>query len=215
MGAAWLVPAWSEHVLASGSYIYGSGIERSARYKGLDVQTHLEESSEVVGQYWDSYGLVTVHRDQNETLELRVNGKTDASTGKGDMATQIFLGHVPLLHHDDPKRALVIGLGGGFTAAAAARHQSLEQIDCIELSPGVAQAARDHFGPYNGNVLGDPRVKLTIGDGRHAVRYAREPYDVIVSEPSNLWLSGMATLFTRDFFEEAKDRLASRGIMCQ
>ncbi|HLH27687.1 MAG TPA: hypothetical protein VKW77_02150, partial [Acidimicrobiales bacterium] len=53
------------------------------------------------------------------------------------------------------------------------------------------------------------------GDGRNAVQFAKEPYDVIVSQPSNLWISGMANLFTREFFVAASRRLGPGGVFCQ
>jgi spermidine synthase len=58
-------------------------------------------------------------------------------------------------------------------------------------------------------------VRLVIGDGRNAVQFAKEPYDVIVSQPSNLWISGMSNLFTREFFAMASQRLTPDGVFCQ
>ncbi|HLY75695.1 MAG TPA: hypothetical protein VKU80_16365, partial [Planctomycetota bacterium] len=139
--------------------------------------------------------------------------KADASTGTADMPTQRMIGHLGLLHHPAPKRALVIGLGSGVTLGAVACHP-LETLDCVEISPAGVRAA-DFFTQANGGVLRDPRVRLVIGDGRNAVQFAKEPYDVIVSQPSNLWISGMANLFTREFFATALGQLGPRGIFCQ
>jgi spermidine synthase len=192
---AWALPRWDPGTLSAGARLYGP------RFRG-----------EVLAYAWDSYGLATVHRDSRGHLLLKVNGKTDGSTGPEDMATQRQLGHLPLLHHPRPRRVLVIGLGLGVTAAAVARHP-IELLDVVELSPAVARLA-EHFREANEDVLRDPRTRLTVGDGRAAVRFGREPYDVILSEPSNLWISGMASLFTRDFLEEVRRRLAPGGLAC-
>src|SRR6185436_3850424 len=90
----------------------------------------------------------------------------------------------------------------------------VREVECVEISPAGARAA-EHFGGANGGILKDPRVRLVIGDGRNAVQFAKEPYDVIVSQPSNLWISGMSNLFTREFFAMAASRLTPDGVFCQ
>jgi spermidine synthase len=211
---AWLLPAWNPKVMASGAFLYGSANVRDAKRQNLDLGLWLEKDTDLVAQYWDAYGLVTIHRQPDGILTMRVNGKTDASSGPADRIDMQFVGHLPLLHHPDPKRALLIGLGGGLTLGAMERHPELQRIDCVEISRGVVRGA-EHFRDSIGDVLHDPRVNLVIGDGRNAVLFGRDPYDVIVSQPSHLWISGMATLFTRDFFEEASRRLGRGGIFCQ
>lgn len=213
--AGWLLlPAWNPKVMASGAFLYGAADARSARREGRDLRSYLEEDSVLLDQYWDSYGLVTVHRLRNGTLTMRVNGKTDASTGPSDRANMLFVGHLPMLHHPAPKRALLIGMGAGLTLEAMAAHP-VERLDCVDISPAVVRAAREHFRDANGDVLSRPHVRLVVGDGRNALRFGREPFDVIVSQPSNLWISGMANLFTREFFEEASGRLAPGGVFGQ
>src|SRR5262249_24389278 len=78
----------------------------------------------------------------------------------------------------------------------------------------VVEASR-YFDHVNDRALHDPRVRVTLDDGRRFLRYGRGGYDVIVSEPSNPWMSGLALLFTREFFGIARDRLAPGGLFCQ
>jgi spermidine synthase len=211
---AWLLPAWNPQVLASGAFLVGPSNVSAARRKSLDLGAYLAQDTELVASYWDAYGLVTVHRHREDgTLSLRVNGKQDASSGTADRIDMMFVGHLPLLHHPRPRRALLIGLGAGVTLSAMQKHP-LDQLDCVELSTAVVQGAR-HFREVTGDLFRDPRTRLTTGDGRNAIAFGREPYDVIVSQPSHLWISGMATLFTRDFFEEASHRLSPDGIFGQ
>jgi spermidine synthase len=213
LGGWLLLPAWDPQVLTSGAFLYGAADVRSARFFKQDLRDYLRKDSELVAQYWDSYGLVTLHRQQDGILTMKVNGKTDASTGPTDRANMLFVGDLALLHHPAPRKALCIGLGGGLTLAAMAKHP-LVRLDCVELSPAVVRGAA-HFKEAIGGVLDDPRVRLVVGDGRNAVLFGRDAYDVIVSQPSNLWVSGMANLFTRDFFDEASRRLAPGGLFCQ
>jgi spermidine synthase len=212
-GVAWLLPSWDSKVLASGAYLYGQDYSRLADLLHVDLRTYLERDSKILAEYWDAYGLTTVHRSEDGNLSIRVNGKADASTGTSDMPTQRTVGHLGVIHHRSPRRALVIGLGSGVTLGAVACHP-LERVDCVEISPAGVQAAR-FFADANWNVLADPRVRLVVGDGRNAVQFAKEPYDVIVSQPSNLWISGMSNLFTRDFFSIASSRLGPGGVFCQ
>jgi hypothetical protein len=56
---------------------------------------------------------------------------------------------------------------------------------------------------------------LILADARNFVLARHQTYDVITSEPSNPWISGISNLFTQDFFELARARLAPGGIMAQ
>jgi spermidine synthase len=145
-------------------------------------------------------------------ISLSVNGKTDASTGR-DMATQLMLGHLGALLHPEPRRALVIGLASGITVGAIAQHP-LEAIEVAEIEPAMVEASR-FFAKENRNALSDPRVRVLIGDGRQILEAARAPYDIVVSEPSNPWIAGVASLFTREFYESARRHLAPGGVMVQ
>ncbi|MBI3857326.1 MAG: fused MFS/spermidine synthase, partial [Planctomycetes bacterium] len=210
---AWMLPSWDSKVLASGAYLYGQDYAKLAGLLHVDLRTYLGRESKILAEYWDAYGLTTVHRSEDGNLSIRVNGKADASTGTSDMPTQRTVGHLGVIHHRDPKRALVIGLGSGVTLGAVACHP-LKAVDCVEISPAGVRAA-GFFGDANRQVLKDSRVRLVVGDGRNAVQFAREPYDVIVSQPSNLWISGMSNLFTRDFFAMASEHLGAGGMFCQ
>ncbi|HXT40479.1 MAG TPA: fused MFS/spermidine synthase [Candidatus Angelobacter sp.] len=148
-----------------------------------------------------------------EQLNLRVNGKPDASTA-GDMPTQLLLGHLPMLLRPQSEHVLVVGLGSGVTCGAVARHASVKQVDAVEISPDVVAAAR-LFSAYNHQVLEDPRLRLTVDDARSFLQTTDQTYDAIISEPSNPWIAGVAGLFTREFFESCRARLRSDGLMAQ
>ncbi len=156
-------------------------------------------------------GTVSVHEESGRTY-LRINGKTEAGTAR-DMQTQVLSAHVPLLFGGPAKKALVIGYASGITVGSAARHP-LERIDAVEIEPAVLEASR-FFEGVSGAPLADPRVRVVIDDGRTFLTYTRERYDVIISEPSNPWLSGVANLFTREYFRAVRRALEPGGRLLQ
>ena len=146
---------------------------------------------------------------------MLLNGKADASTATADMRTQLLLGHLPVLFApaEPSGNAMIIGLGSGVTAGAVAAWP-FEKIVAAEIEPEVARAT-EYFREENRNVLADPRVTLRIDDGRRILARANQPISLLTSEPSNLWMSGVSLLFTREFFELAASRLGERGVFCQ
>ncbi|MCX6545629.1 MAG: fused MFS/spermidine synthase [Acidobacteria bacterium] len=204
LAAALIVPAWDVELLASGAYKYAPYLT------GLDAESALRAGT--VLYYADgAIGTVSVKRTAGTTT-LAIDGKIDASDG-GDMLTQKLLGHLPMLMHPAPRRACVIGLGSGVTLAAVLRHP-VRNVDVIEISPEVVRAS-EFFRDVNHNALADARAQLVVGDGRSHLLLTRTAYDVIISEPSNPWIAGMAALFTREFFDAVRLRLAPGGIACQ
>jgi spermidine synthase len=146
-----------------------------------------------------------------EPRSLRINGKTDAST-VGDIGTQILVGHYGALLHPRPvRRVLVVGLGSGMTVGSILAHD-VERVDVVEISRAVADAAV-LFGPWNRQALADPRCHVHVDDARTFLRTAREPYDLVISEPSNPWVAGEAGLFTQEFFRDAQRALAPDGLL--
>lgn len=166
--------------------------------------------------YRDGAGAtVSVHipPEHPEALFLKVNGKTDAGTAD-DMATQLLLGHLPLLLRPASTNALVVGLGSGITAGAVAAHPSVQRVDVVEISPEVVEASR-LFAAHNRQVLADPRVRVTVDDAKSFLLLSGTRYDVIISEPSNPWMAGVAGVFSLEFYDQCRSRLAPDGVMVQ
>jgi len=119
-----------------------------------------------------------------------------------------------MLLRPQSERALVIGLGSGMTCGAVAAHSSIRQIDVVEISPEVTRAAR-LFQDRNGRVLDDPRLHVHLEDAKTYLQITPHRYDVIVNEPSNPWLAGVAGVFTAEFYGNCRDRLEPDGLMVQ
>jgi spermidine synthase len=173
----------------------------------------LRENAHLVDIVYFADGLnstISVART-DDYISLRTNGKVDASNH--DVTTQRLLGHLGALAHP-PRHVLLIGFGSGMTASALARYPALERLDVVEIEPAVMTAA-PLLTQLNRNVLHDPRVHVTLDDARNFLFTTRERYDLIVSEPSNPWIAGVATLFTREFYRAAQARLAPGGALVQ
>lgn len=191
----------------------GAGRVHSANWKGPnDVRKEVQEMRRRI--VWEAEGVESsVALDVAHEYAFVVNGKADGSV-RSDAPTQVMSGLVGSLLHPNPKRALVIGLGTGSTAGWLAAVPSIERVDVIELEPAIVHVARVS-APVNHGVLENPKVHLVIGDGRELLLTTGETYDIIFSEPSNPYRAGIASLFTRDFYEAANERLRPGGLFLQ
>lgn len=198
------LPPFDPRLLSSGAYKYASYLH------GTDIESSL--SAGQLLYYADGAGATVSVRRVAGSTSLAIDGKIDASD-TGDMLTQRLLAHVPLLLHRSARDVMIIGLGSGVTPGSALRHP-IARLDLLEISPEVVEASR-FFEHVNHRPLADRRTRLIVGDGRLHLQLTRRRYDVIVSEPSNPWMAGMAALFTREFFELARARLRPGGVMCQ
>src|SRR5216110_1579601 len=206
--AAAAAPGWSTRLIDLGPTIYArQPMDQAARRRFLEHrgvrQLAFREGPNATVSVWEG-----------ETgRSLRVNGKVDASD-RGDMDTQIMIGLAPAVARIGATSALVIGYGTGVTAHVLAAVPSMKQLKIVELEPAVIQMDR-FFQAVNGSVLARPDVRVVIDDARSALQLDRQRYDVIVSEPSNPWVAGVATLYTPQFFRIARTRLADDGVFCQ
>ncbi len=144
---------------------------------------------------------------------LRVNGKVDASD-HGDMNTQIMVGLAAAAARPDPASALVIGFGSGVTTRVLAEVPGIQRVRVVEIEPAVLEMGR-YFTGVNDTVLARPSVAAVVDDARSALQLKDERYDIIVSEPSNPWVAGVATLYTPEYFQIVRSRLADDGVFCQ
>lgn len=198
-----LAPSWRYDLMSAGMFDAGITAESVFSPHAFTVPYYRE----------GSVCTVSVLEDEDGTLSLRVNAKRDASSSGLDRLTQAMSAHLPLLLADRVDNVLVVGLGCGASAGAASLHPA-KRIDCVEIEPAVAEAAR-LFTKVNQNVLADPRFHLIFADARNYLAASREQYDVITSEPSNPWVVGVAGLFTVEHFQACRDRLAEDGLVCQ
>ncbi len=217
------LPFWNRHGLSQGKYHRFNRFEYILSTSGWGES--LIKGSAMIDKlfpgklvyYGDGIGgFTTVIKYTNPLgrvdFSLSNSGKADAST-KEDMGTQTLTAHFPMMLHPDPRAVMVLGLASGVTAGEVLNYP-VDKVDVLEISQEVVKAS-EFFRPWNGNVLSDPRTKLIVQDGRAHLQLTRQKYDVIISEPSNPWMAGLAALFSRDFFMLAHDRLTDDGVFAQ
>lgn len=167
---------------------------------------------------------VTVRDGKTATISLhevgsikliKTNGKTDAAVGgtKGE-DTQAALAFLPMSMIDHAYDAAVIGLGSGMTSHYMLGDPLLQNMDLIEIEQEMVNLAR-RMMPFNRRVYEDPRVNLVIDDARTFFSKSKKQYDVIISEPSNPWVSGVSSLFSKEFYLHSKRYLKPGGILVQ
>ena len=206
--AAVAAPGWSTRLIDLGPTIYArQPMDQAARRRFLEHrgvrQLAFREGPNATVSVWEG-----------ETgRSLRVNGKVDASD-RGDMDTQIMIGLAPIIAHPGATSAFLIGQGTGVTTRVLASVPGMTRVKVVEIEPAVL-AMDSLFHAVNDRVLSRPNVHVVVDDARSALQLDRERYDVIVSEPSNPWIAGIATLYTPEFFRIAKARLADDGVFCQ
>ncbi len=203
---ALILPSWPRDLLAQGAGFY------AAIYGTTEGLLAATRNSELLF-YKDGIATTLSVDRQGTTRFYRSNGKTDASTDPGDMANQLLLGHLPLLLHPNPRDVFVLGLGTGVSAAAAARYP-VKTIDIADIE-GASRDATQFFAAENRNILADPRVRFLVADGRNALLARDKTYDVIISDPSDVWVAGVGNLFTQEFYVLARSRLKPGGVMVQ
>jgi spermidine synthase len=218
------VPSWNHSTLSRGWYYRFESFDRyfattswfEAFWTGTAKFARHLAGREVVF-YGDGIGGFTaVERWRSPTGQVNYtllnSGKEDASS-HGDRLTQSLGAHVPLLLHPDPHKVMILGLASGMTAGEALLYP-VDRLDVLEINDQAVKAA-ELFNPWNNGCLSNPRTRIIVQDGRNHLELTKERYDVIISEPSNPWMAGMANVFTRDYFETAKARLTKDGIFVQ
>src|SRR5262249_21266447 len=156
---------------------------------------------------------VAVSKFPNGATTFHVAGKIQASSVARDMRLQRMLGHLTSLVPAKPRFVLVIGCGAGVTAGAVSIDPDVEHVTILEIEPLVPEVAGTYFTEYNFDVIGNPKVRVHIDDGRHFVQTTKERFDAITLDPLDPWVKGAATLYTKEFFEAARSRLNRGGVI--
>lgn len=161
---------------------------------------------------------ITLSRS-GDYLSLATNGKPDASvnTNSGfsdDEYTMALTGVLPMSIADSITTAAVIGMGSGMTAHYLLYDSTIKSIDIIEIEKEMVNAARK-IGNKVSNTFKDTRSHIYIDDAKTFFSSHNRSYDVIVSEPSNPWVSGVSGLFSKEFFGLIRNHLNTDGILVQ
>ncbi len=163
---------------------------------------------------------IAVTRDHN-VLVIRTNGKPDASVElvdrsrpTQDEATMILAAAIPIAMKPDATEIANIGFGSGLTTHALLGSDNARVVDSIEIESAMIEGARA-FGARNERAYRDPRSRIHIEDAKTFFAAHGKTYDIIVSEPSNPWVSGVSTLFSEEFYSQVRRYLKDDGLLVQ
>ena len=159
--------------------------------------------------------------DTHAIRSIRTNGKSDAALAMStkrpptsDEYTMALLALLPLGHRPDAQSAAVIGFGSGMTTSVLLASPRIKRVDTVEIEPAMIEGAR-LFGPHVAAAFNDPRSRIVIDDAKSYFARGRERYDIIVSEPSNPWVSGISSLFTQEFYARLSGYMNDGAVLCQ
>ena len=193
-----------------------SGVYRTGKLRTPDANTRI-----LYHQDGKTASVALVSSGSPATLTISTNGKPDASMmtvagqpPSSDEATMILAAALPMLHHPQARSVAVIGMGSGLTSNSFLANPALVVVDTIEIEPAMVEGARG-FRPRNERVYTDPRSRIHIEDAKSFFSTHGRQYDIIASEPSNPWVSGVANLFTDEFYQHVRRHLHKDGIFVQ
>ena len=163
---------------------------------------------------------ISVVTDSGSSRVIATNGKSDAgltmsdAVPSADEVTMVLAGSLPILLKHDLKRIAFIGWGSGLSTHTVLGSKGPEVVETIEIEPAMYEGAK-HFGARVARAYTDPRSHVRFNDARTHFARTGNRYDVIVSEPSNPWVAGVASLFTQEFYRTISPHLEEGGIFVQ
>ncbi|MBI4764517.1 MAG: fused MFS/spermidine synthase [Deltaproteobacteria bacterium] len=207
----WFTPTWKAPLMVSGVYIYARNFGKTSRQELLKMYN--PENDPLLFYKEGHTCTISVHKSRRtDAVYMKSNGKVEASS-RGDMPTQVLVGQIPMLLAPRLDEVLVVGMGSGVTVGSVTTFPA-KKITLVELEKAVIEGSR-FFDQVNNQPLKDPRLVLQIADARNYLLVTPDRYDVIISEPSNPWMAGVANVFTREFFRLGYDKLKPEGVFCQ
>ena len=193
------------------AHLMASGVYRHA---------HLLRDASVVRLHDDGKTATISVTGDDKMLTLRTNGKADGAARLDggppamDEITMTFLGALPLFLAPDAQRIANIGFGTGITSHVVLGSPKVQRLDTIEIEPGIVRGA-EYFRRVNWRALEDPRSRVHYDDAKTYFAAQQQAYDVILSEPSNPWVSGVASLFSVEFYRDVRRYLRDGGLFMQ
>jgi len=206
--AIFLLAELDPYKMVSG--VYRDGILKSP--EDTKIYYHKDGKTSTVSVTGDMAGF---------EMAISTNGKTDAAirmhpglSPSIDEPTMTLLAVLPMALNPRAKYVANIGWGSGITTHTLMYNKNLSLVDTVEIEPNMYEAAR-YFGFRVRLAYSDPRSRIHIDDAKTFFSAGNNRYDIIISEPSNPWVSGVSGLFSREFYRLVKRHLSDDGIFCQ
>ena len=181
----------------------------------LSVSWKLSRHNDIIFYREGMTGTASVVRDKlNGFKMIYINGTAEVPTTYADMTTFKLMGGLGPLLHPDPEKVLMICFGGGVAAGAAIQYPAVKSLEVVDLESSVVEAAR-LFEEENNSLLSNPKVRVTIDDGRNYILVSRRKWPVIVCDSTHPKSSDSWVLYTREFYELCKAHLTGDGVFVQ
>ncbi len=155
---------------------------------------------------------VAISRWSDGATEIDVNGHVEATTEPFDMKLQRMVGHLPAIIHPNPRSVLGIGFGAGVSAGTFTRYPTIQHITVCEIEPVIPPISTRYFGHEDYNVLHDPRTRIVYDDARHFILTTTKKFDIIASDPLDVFVKGTAAIYSEEYFEAIKRHLNPGGM---
>jgi spermidine synthase len=180
----------------------------------LQAATFARAAGPVIYEKASAYGsvIVTDEGDGMRALRFGRDGVRQSLVKLGD-PEYLGLAYTPValtglaLCNEQPRRFLVIGLGGGTLPAFLRKHYPSAEIDAVDINPEVAFAAKNYL-----DFREDARMRIHIADGRKFVEAVRQPYDAIFLDAFGAD-AVPAHLTTREFLSAVRRAVRADGVV--
>ncbi len=169
-------------------------------------------SSQVLEVVEGRNSSIAITQWSDGAMEIDVNGHVEATSEIYDMKLQRMVGHLPALLHPNPKSVLGIGFGAGVSAGTFTTYPGIEHITVCEIEPKIPPTSTKYFAQQDYNVMNNPRTRIIYDDARHYVLTTADKFDVIASDPLDVFVKGTAALYSKEYFDAVKAHLNPGGM---
>jgi spermidine synthase len=178
---------------------------------GRKMATSLGESK-LVTMVEGRNSSIAVTRWNDGAMEIDVNGHVEATTEPFDMKLQRMVGEIPALLNPDPKSVLGIGFGAGVSAGTFTRYPTIQHITICEIEPVIPPTSTKYFAQADYDVLNNPKTRMVYDDARHYLLTTKQKFDVIASDPLDIFVKGTAAIYSKEYFEAVRAHLNPGGM---
>lgn len=217
----WMLGLVALGLVAETAVIHAGRPDPAIQTLGVYRSGYHPESGGTLDFFRDGATATISVRTRGNISVIATNGKSDAGLTPWedpptqDEITMLIAGALPLAAHPKPERVGVIGWGSGLTTHTLLGSKLPQRVDSIEIEPAMWEGAKN-FYRRNYRAYRDPRSIVHFDDARkYMATQGSQPFDVLVSEPSNPWVSGVSSLFTREFYALARRHLKPDGMLVQ
>jgi predicted membrane-bound spermidine synthase len=211
-------------VVAIGIILFGFSLDQRVLISGVYRDGFIRTPDAVEVMYFEDgkTASISLAKFPNGLVAIATNGKPDAAIYMGDEndhsldeITMVEIGSLPLAYKPDARIIANIGMGSGLTTQTLLASPDIERVDTIEIEPKMAEAAERGFRKRVERTFNDPRSFIQIEDAKTFFSLQNRRYDMILAEPSNPWVSGVASLFSAEFYNTITNYLVEDGLFVQ